>query len=152
MEPISEMNNNGKVMEISISNKKGIPKNNVARAVIKNNFGIIGDAHAGTERQVSLLSLESIKKMKKKGADVKPGDFAENITTMGMDLSKLNIGNKLRIGNLTVLEVTHKGKTCHNRCKIFQTVGDCIMPKEGIFTKVINAGIIKTGDKIERIK
>ena len=151
MESISEMNNTGKVIEISISEKKGIPKNNVELAMLEDNFGIIGDAHAGSEKQVSLLSLESIKKMKEKGAKVKPGDFAENITTIGIDLSKLKISSKLKIGNFVVLEVTHKGKTCHNRCIIYQTVGDCIMPKEGIFAKVIKGGVLKIGDKIEGI-
>ena len=151
MESISEMNNTGKVIEISISEKKGIPKNNVELAMLEDNFGIIGDAHAGSEKQVSLLSLESIKKMKEKGEKVKPGDFAENITTIGIDLSKLKISSKLKIGNFVVLEVTHKGKTCHNRCIIYQTVGECIMPKEGIFAKVIKGGVLKIGDKIEGI-
>ena len=89
--------------------------------------------------------------MKEKGAKVKPGDFAENITTVGINLSMLKIGSKLKIGNFAVLKVTHKGKTCHDRCIIYNKIGDCVMPKEGIFTKVIKGGIIKKGDKIERI-
>lgn len=149
MESTSGMNNTGLVIEISISEKKGIPKSNVGLAVLEEDFGIVGDAHAGSEKQVSLLSMESINKMKEKGAKVKPGDFAENITTEGINLLSLRIGSKLKIGESAVLKVTHKGKTCHDRCFIYQTVGDCIMPKEGIFVKVIKGGIIKKGDKIE---
>ena len=147
-----KINSKGKILEISISKIKGIPKSNIEIAELEDNFGIIGDAHAGSEKQISLLSMESIKKMIEKGAKVKPGDFAENITTIGIDLLKLKIGSKLKIGDIVALEVTHIGKTCHDRCIIYQTVGDCIMPKEGIFAKVTKGGIIKIGDKIERIE
>ena len=112
-------------------------------------FGLEGDAHGGPwHRQVSLLAQESIDKMVKKGLDVGPGDFAENITTSGIGLASLPIGTKLKAGE-TLLEVTQIGKKCHAKCAIFEMAGDCIMPKEGIFTKVIAGGSICVGDDIE---
>ncbi|MHC4287659.1 MAG: MOSC domain-containing protein [Planctomycetota bacterium] len=125
-------------------------KTNVPEAEVKTDFGIVGDAHGGNwHRQISLLAIESIDKMIEMGADVLPGSFAENITTQGMELLGLPIGSTLRIGNEIELEVTQIGKECHTRCEIYQQVGDCIMPREGIFTKVIKAGRIKVGDTIE---
>jgi len=149
---IKGMKKIGKIIAISISKKKGTAKRNVENAVLLENFGIVGDAHAGSERQVSLLSMESIRKMRERGADVKPGDFAENITVIGVDFSEIKIGDKLRIGKVAVLEVTHKGKTCHNRCRIYYSVGDCIMPQEGIFARVLKGGSIKINDEIEVIE
>jgi MOSC domain-containing protein YiiM len=140
----------GSVKAISISEKKGMKKTNVPEAEVKTDFGIVGDAHGGNwHRQISLLAIESIDKMIEMGADVLPGSFAENITTQGMELLGLPIGSTLRIGNEIELEVTQIGKECHTRCEIYQQVGDCIMPREGIFTKVIKAGRIKVGDTIE---
>ena len=142
----------GRIKAISISKKKGTKKTNVPAADLKVDFGIEGDAHAGNwHRQISLLAIESIDKMIAKGADVSPGDFAENITTEGIEVAKLPIGCKLRVGETIELEVTQIGKECHSRCEIFQQVGDCIMPREGIFAKVITAGKIKVGDTIEVI-
>jgi len=113
-------------------------------------FGIEGDAHAGNwQRQVSLLADESIVKMRAKGANVTEGDFAENITTEGVDLRSLKIGSKLKLGSVAEVEITQFGKECHNRCEIFQQVGDCVMPREGVFAKVTKPGQIKVGDIIE---
>jgi MOSC domain-containing protein YiiM len=140
----------GQIKAISISKKKGTKKTNVPEADLKVDFGIDGDAHAGNwHRQISLLAIESIDKMIAKGANVSPGDFAENITTEGIEVSKLPIGCKLKVAESIELEVTQIGKECHSRCEIFQQVGDCIMPREGIFAKVIKAGKIKVGDTIE---
>jgi MOSC domain-containing protein YiiM len=140
----------GVIKAISVSKEKGIPKTNVPEAMLKIDFGIVGDAHAADwHRQVSLLSIESIDKMVAMGAKVSPGNFAENITTEGIDLLKLPIGTKLGLGEDTKLEITQIGKECHNRCAIFEQVGDCIMPREGIFAKVMKAGKIKVGDSIE---
>lgn len=139
----------GKIIAISISEKKDVRKNNVDFAELKENFGIVGDVHAGTKnRQVSLLAMESIEKMKKKGLRVKPGDFAENITTEGTDLLSLKLGDKLSIGTDALLEVSQIGKECHARCSIYYQAGDCVMPKEGIFVKVVRGGEIKIGDSI----
>ena len=139
-----------RIHAISISETKGVRKDNVTSAVLRPDHGIVGDAHAGNwHRQVSLLAKESIEKMVERGLKVGPGDFAENITTKGIKLPKLPIGSRLRIGGGIELEVTQIGKECHSRCEIFKQVGDCVMPREGIFAKVIKSGSIKTGDIIE---
>lgn len=141
----------GQVMAVSISGKKGEKKNNVPSVTLKPNHGIEQDAHAGDwHRQVSLLAMESIEKIRAKGLDVRPGDFAENITTEGIDLWTLPIGTRLEVGDAVVLEVTQIGKECHNRCAIFHQVGDCVMPREGIFARVVKAGIVVPGDRIVR--
>ena len=140
----------GRINAISVSKEKGTQKVNVSEAELKTDFGIIGDAHAGsTHRQVSLLAVESIEKMVAKGAKVSPGNFAENITTEGIDLLLLEVGSKLKLGESTELEITQFGKQCHSRCEIFKQVGNCIMPREGIFAKVIKPGLINVGDAIE---
>ena len=142
----------GKVRAISISAKKGTKKTNVPEAEVKIDFGIVGDAHGGNwHRQISLLAIESIDKMIEMGADVLPGSFAENITTQGIKLPDLPIGCRLKAGEEIELEVTQIGKECHSRCEIFKQVGDCIMPREGIFAKVTSPGVIKVGDSIEVI-
>ena len=140
----------GKIVSINISDKKSVRKKPVKEAVIKTNFGIEGDAHASSKwhRQVSLLALESIKKMQAMGLKVKPGDFAENITTEGIDLLKLPVGTKMTIGDNVEGEVSQIGKKCHTRCEIYNQAGDCIMPKEGIFVKILKGGKIKEGDEI----
>lgn len=140
----------GLIKAISISNEKGTPKTNVHKAELRAEHGIVGDAHAGAgRRQISLLAVESIEKMLAVGAKVSPGDFAENITTDGIDLTVLSVGDKLRIGQAAEVEITQFGKKCHKRCAIYEQVGDCIMPREGIFARVVEAGPIKVGDIIE---
>ena len=127
-------------------------KTPVAEIVIKEDYGVVGDAHAdcATHRQVSLLAIESIDKMRNKGFDfLQPGDFAENITTKGIDLSSLPIGTRLNAGKEVILEMTQIGKECHAACAIRQQVGDCIMPREGIFARVIRGGRVKAGDTIK---
>lgn len=131
-----------KVISINISEKKGLKKKPIKKALLVEDYGIEGDAHTGKwHRQVSLLAREDIEYMKQMGADVDNGDFAENITTEGIELDKLPIGTELKIDD-TVLEVTQIGKECHSRCEIFKQVGDCIMPKKGIFARVIKGGEI----------
>ena len=132
------------------SEKKGVRKKPVKEVTLKTEYGIEGDAHASSEwhRQVSLLATESIKKMREKGLDVKPGDFAENITTEGIDLLGLPVGTQLTIGEDIKVEVTQIGKECHNRCAIYYQAGDCVMPKEGIFIRVLKGGIVKAGDPV----
>ena len=138
----------GRVVSINISEHKGISKKPVNSCLI-NSFGLEGDAHSGKwHRQVSLLSKESINKMRKKGFNISSGSFAENITTEGIDLLKISIGNRLKIGNDVILEVSQKGKVCPRPCSIYYKIGDCIMPKEGIFAKVIKPGKVKAGDII----
>ena len=140
------------IKEVSISEKKGTRKINVPKVVLKEDFGVIGDAHAGRgDRQVSLLASESIDKMKTKGLNVNAGDFAENITTEGIDLLSLKLGSKLKIGKESVLEISQIGKVCHSRCSIYYQAGDCVMPKEGVFARVVKGGTIKRGDKLEVI-
>ena len=140
-----------KVLAVCISENKGERKKPVESVELRENHGIIGDGHAGDwHRQVSLLAQESIDKMRALGLDVNAGDFAENITTTGIDLVSLPIGSRLQAGG-TLLEVTQIGKECHTRCAIYYQAGDCVMPKEGIFVKVINGGVIKPGDAIEKI-
>lgn len=139
----------GVIKAISVSKEKGTQKTNVPGAELKADFGIIGDAHAGRwHRQVSLLAVESIDKMLAMGAKVAPGDFAENITTEGIDLLELPVGSRVKLGQSVELEITQFGKRCHSRCEIFEQVGDCIMPREGVFAKVIKPGRIKVGDVI----
>jgi MOSC domain-containing protein YiiM len=139
------------VAAVSTSEKKGTVKKPVPEIVIKEEFGVLGDAHAdcATHRQVSLLAIESIDKMRAKGFDLNPGDFAENITTCGIDLTSLPIGTRLKVGDEIVLEMTQIGKECHAACEIRRLVGDCIMPREGVFTRVIHGGRAKAGDKIK---
>ncbi len=140
----------GRIKAISISEKRGTQKTNVPEAELKTDFGIVGDAHAANwHRQVSLLAVESIDKMVAMGAKVSPGNFAENITNEGIELLKLSVGSKLKIGKVAGLEITQIGKECHRRCAIFEQVGDCVMPREGVFAKVAEGGVIKVGDIIE---
>jgi len=137
------------VIAVCISTNKGERKKPVAAVELRENHGIVGDGHAGEwHRQVSLLAMEGIAKMQKLGLDVDTGDFAENITTRGIDLPALPIGTRLALG-ATVIEVTQIGKECHTRCAIFYQAGDCVMPKEGIFAKVLRGGMVKPGDCIE---
>jgi MOSC domain-containing protein YiiM len=135
------------VVAISRSRRKGTPKGNVAQARLIPEHGLEGDAHAGPgHRQVSLLAEESIAKMVEKGLAVHPGSFAENITTRGVDLTGLPVGTVLALGEEARLEVTQIGKECHTRCAIYERAGDCVMPREGIFAKVIRGGLLRRGD------
>jgi len=139
------------IVATCISKNKGERKTQVDQVELRQEHGIIGDAHAGDwHRQISLLAIESIAKMQAMGLDVDSGDFAENLTTKGIDLVTLPIGTRLKVGE-TLLEVTQIGKECHNRCAIYEQAGDCVMPKEGIFARVIEGGIIKPEDEVTRL-
>jgi MOSC domain-containing protein YiiM len=136
------------VVAVCISEKKGERKTPVPSVELREAHGIVGDAHAGEwHRQVSLLAHESIEKMQQMGLTVDSGDFAENITTCGIELFSLPVGTSLTIGE-TLLEVTQIGKECHTRCAIFYQAGDCVMPREGIFVRVIRGGTVKAGDRV----
>ena len=138
-----------KIVAVSTSDTKGVRKENVPSALLIPEHGIENDAHAGKwHRQVSLLARESIDKMIGKGLDVGPGDFAENLTTEGLELTSLPLGQRLRLGTESLVEVTQIGKTCHDHCAIYYQAGDCVMPREGIFVKVLKGGTIKPGDAI----
>jgi len=140
----------GKIVSVNISRDKGEKKHNIEKCMLIKDKGLKDDAHAGfMHRQVSLLAQESINKIKNMGIDVVPGDFAENLTTEGIELPTLPIGTKLLVGDGIILRVTQIGKECHARCAIFQQVGDCVMPREGIFTEVLTEGEIKVGDTIK---
>jgi len=143
------MSRQGLIVAINTSSAKGTRKKNVGKSRLIPDFGIQEDAHAGDwHRQVSLLAFESIAKMVQLGLKVGPGDFAENITTRGLDLLSLPIGTRFRMGSQALLEVTQIGKVCHTRCAIFYQAGDCVMPKEGIFARVLEGGEIQVGDEI----
>lgn len=146
------MSSKGIIQSINISVKKGEKKTPITSAQITLE-GIQGDAHAGTwHRQISLLSEEHIEQMKTDKIQLSPGDFAENITTKGIDLNHLSIGQQLKIGDTAILEITQIGKECHSGCAIRDIVGDCIMPRKGLFSKVIQPGRIKIGDPIQIIQ
>jgi len=142
----------GRIKAISVSKQKGMRKANVPEAELHADFGIVGDAHAGDwDRQISLLEIECIDIMAAKGANVSPGAFAENITTEGIDLSALKLGGKLKLGVDAEIKITQFGKKCHGRCKIYEQIGDCIMPRKGVFARVSRGGSIIVGDDIEVI-
>jgi len=139
----------GKVVAVCVSDKKGTVKKNVGSGMLRVNWGLEGDAHAGDwHRQVSLLAWESIETMRAKGLQVREGSFAENITTEGLELHTLPVGTQLRLGTALV-EVTQIGKVCHSHCAIYYAAGDCVMPREGIFVKVLEPGEVRTGDIVE---
>ncbi len=142
------------VIAVCTSEKKGTRKETVVEGLLRENYGLVGDAHADsqTQRQVSLLALESIDKMRSLGLVLKPGDFAENITTEGIDLVSLPIGTRLMVGHEVVLEISQIGKECHARCAIYRQVGICIMPEEGVFARVIRGGVVKAGDEIKVVE
>lgn len=166
----------GRILSINISKRKKVSKNSIKEGYLEEGRGLVGDAHAGPgERQVSLLAWEGIEKfkvqathfvgtpklkdkksqcprVKSEGAEIKPGDFAENITVEGMNLTCLPLGTKLRIGNEAILEISKIGKDCHIRCAIYYKMGDCPMPREGIFAKVVKGGHIRVKDDIETWK
>ena len=140
-----------KVIAVCTSKDKGVRKEDVGEGVLKEEYGLVGDAHADctTHRQVSLLAVESIEKMCRRGFKVGPGDFAENITCEGIDLLALPVGTRLSVGDKVILEISQIGKECHSGCAIFRQTGKCIMPKEGVFARVIRGGAVSTGDAIE---
>jgi MOSC domain-containing protein YiiM len=141
----------GKVVAVCMSTKKGERKVDVGTAVLIAGLGMEGDAHAGfAHRQISLLAVESIEKMKQKCADLVPGDFAENLTVEGLDLPALPVGTVLQVGD-AVLKVSQIGKECHQGCAIMKAVGDCVMPREGIFATVEQGGRVSRGDMVEVI-
>ena len=142
----------GRIVAVCISENKGERKTNVGSGRLVENHGLLGDAHVGSwHRQVSMLAMESIQKMRDKGLEVGPGDFAENLTTEGIDLPALPIGTRLRIGERIRAVVTQIGKVCHDRCAIYYQAGDCVMPREGIFIRILEGGEVKVGDQIEVI-
>ncbi|MDO9533941.1 MAG: MOSC domain-containing protein [Bacillota bacterium] len=147
-----EKEQKGVIVAVCRSDNKGERKKNVGEALLVKEHGIENDAHAGDwHRQVSLLALESIEKMRAKGLDVNPGDFAENLTTENIALVSLPVGTRLKVDGGASLEVTQIGKECHNRCAIYYQAGDCVMPKEGIFVRVLQGGSIKVGDTITTV-
>jgi MOSC domain-containing protein YiiM len=138
------------IVAVCSSAEKGTTKEVVDEGVFEENYGMVGDAHADgcTHRQVSLLAIESIDKMRKLGFDVGPGDFAENLTTTGIELATLPVGTEIAVGREVLLEVTQIGKECHRGCAIYKEIGKCIMPKEGIFARVLRGGRVRVGDPI----
>ena len=138
------------VIAVCKSRKKGTKKESIPEGLFKEGHGLIDDAHADsqTHRQVSLLAIESIAKMRSLGFDLGPGDFAENITTEGIDLVTLPIGTRVSIGNGVTLEITQIGKECHTACAIRRQIGQCIMPEEGVFARVAKGGLVKPGDMV----
>ena len=138
----------GKVLAVCTSPEKGTAKRNVGKAELTENHGLQGDAHAGPwHRQVSLLYHQKIEAFRSRGAEVADGDFGENLVVDGIDFSSFPVGTIFASGEV-VLEMTQIGKECHNGCRIFQTMGDCIMPREGVFARVLHGGVISAGDEI----
>lgn len=138
----------GKVMAVCVSEQKGTQKTPVATAKLLTDWGIEGDAHAGNwHRQVSLLSYDRVEEFRARGANVPPGAFGENLLVEGFDFKTLPIGTRFSCGDV-VLELTQIGKQCHAHCQIYQQVGDCIMPREGVFTRVLRGGTITQGDEL----
>jgi len=140
----------GRILALSVSAEKGVPKSNVERVELVKDWGIAGDAHAGDwHRQVSLLAMESVETMRAKGVDVNPGGFGENITTGQIPVPQLEVGDRVALGAGGVqLEITQIGKECHTPCAIYHQVGDCVMPREGIFGRVLVGGEVKLGDPV----
>ena len=139
----------GRILAVSLSDQKGVSKHNIPAGRLVVEHGLEGDAHAGSGRQVSLLAQESIDKMIARGAAVSAGDFAETLTVTGLEVMRLPIGARLKVGPEAVLEITQIGKACHKGCAIREQVGDCVMPREGVFARVLKGGEVKPGDLIE---
>ena len=141
----------GKVLAVCISEKRGTQKKNVGRVRLIENYGLEGDAHAGNwHRQVSLLSYDRIREFNERGAGVGPGAFGENLVVEGIDFKLLPVGTKLKCGDV-VLELTQIGKECHSHCEIYKKMGECIMPREGVFARVLCGGTIEEGDEMELV-
>ena len=143
-----------KIIAVCRSRNKGTKKGAIAEGILREDYGLISDAHADgyTHRQVSLLAMESINKVRSLGFDVGPGDFAENLTTEGIGLASLPVGTYLSVGKEAILEVTQIGKECHTGCAIYRQIGRCIMPKEGVFARVIRGGPVRAGDRVRTEK
>jgi MOSC domain-containing protein YiiM len=138
-----------KIISVNVSETTGVKKKDVGECLAVEGHGLEGDAHAGDwHRQVSLLAVESIDEMRDKGLDVRPGDFAENLTTRGIELVSLPVGTRLKVGEAVLLEVSQIGKECTEPCAIYYQAGDCVMPREGIFAIVVESGRISVGDDI----
>ncbi len=138
-----------KIKSIAVSKKKGTRKECVEQAIVVKEHGIEGDAHAGPwHRQVSFLAMESIEKAKASGLTVDFGDFAENIATEGIDWPNIPLGSRFKLGESVLVEVTQIGKECHKKCAIYYQAGDCIMPREGVFARVLEGGIIRREDPV----
>jgi len=139
-----------RIIAVCRSDEKGTKKEPSDEGVLKEGFGLLGDAHAESagHRQVSLLATESIEKMRALGLDLRPGDFAENLTTEGIDLVSLAPGTRITIGDEVLLEISQIGKECHTGCAIFKQVGKCIMPQEGVFARVIRGGLVRVDDPV----
>jgi MOSC domain-containing protein YiiM len=144
----------GRVVSINVSEKKGVRKAPVGEIAVHAEWGIEGDAHASGSwhRQISLLAMESIRKSRAKGFNVGPGDFAENITTEGIDLLELIPGTRVALGEEIEVEISQIGKTCHTKCEIFRLAGDCVMPREGVFARVLKGGKLRVGDAVRVLK
>jgi len=138
-----------RILSTCISHRKGTPKRPVPQAILVRDHGMEGDAHAGPwHRQVSFLAVESLEAAKHRGIQAEFGDFAENIATEGIPWPEVPLGARFRLGSTAVVEITQIGKTCHTRCAIYHRSGDCIMPKEGVFARVVRGGIIRPGDPV----
>jgi len=139
----------GKIMAVCISEKRGTQKKNIEKVRLIENFGLEGDAHGGNwHRQVSLLSYEKVRAFEEKGISVEDGAFGENLLVEGFDFKTLPVGTRFRCGEV-LLEITQIGKECHSHCEIYRAVGDCIMPREGVFARVLYGGMIQIGDELE---
>lgn len=139
----------GKIMAVCISEKRGTQKKNIEKVRLIENFGLEGDAHGGNwHRQVSLLSYEKVRAFEEKGISVEDGTFGENLLVEGFDFKNLPVGTRFRCGEV-LLEMTQIGKECHSHCEIYRAVGDCIMPREGVFARVLYGGMIQIGDELE---
>jgi MOSC domain-containing protein YiiM len=143
-----------KIIAVCKSKEKGTKKEPITKGIIKRDYGLLGDAHADccTHRQVSLLAIESINRMRSVGFNVGPGDFAENLTCEGIELASLSVGTWLSIGEEVILEISQLGKECHSACAIYRQIGKCIMPKEGVFARVIRSGLVRADDRIRTIR
>lgn len=140
----------GTIVAVCWSKKKGTRKSRIPEGIIEENAGLRGDAHAdcNSHRQVSLLATDSIERFRRLGLDVGPGDFAENLTTQGIDIVHLPVGSRVAAGDRVLLEITQIGKECHTRCAIYHQVGQCAMPKEGVFARVLRGGVVRPGDAL----
>jgi len=139
----------GTIHAVCVSTVKHQRKEEVGSVELREDYGVAGDAHGGGERQISLLAIEGIRRMQEKMPSLVPGDFAENLTTEGIAVELLPVGTRLAVGGAALLEITQIGKKCHNKCNIHKTVGDCIMPREGVFARVLRGGVVRKGDPIQ---
>jgi MOSC domain-containing protein YiiM len=142
----------GRLLAVSISEKKGRRKRPVPVGVLREGYGLVGDAHAGTGRQVSLLANESVDTMRAEGLELHPGDFGENLTVLGIEVHRLPIGALVRVGSSATLAVTEIGKECHEECEIRAQTGRCVMPTEGVFARVVVGGEVRPGDEVEVVE